>query len=271
MEQQALDRIQSLAAGGGKLVFLTGAGISAESGIPTFRGPEGFWTQGSRVYHPQELATWSAFSADPHLVWPWYLWRRHRCREAMPNAAHHALVAIEQHLGDQFTLVTQNVDGLHTRAGNTANRTYEIHGNIDYMRCVNGCGPKQPIPDLPHISASCSFHPDWAEPLECTPCRAWRRPHVLWFDECYDEATYRFDSTIRAGSEADALIVIGTTGATTLPAHLLQIAQSRSIPIVDINPDDNPFAHAAERSQGGWLKCPATEGLSILAEAIVSA
>ena len=271
MAQAALEVIQAIVSGGGRLVFLTGAGISAESGIPTFRGPEGFWTHGSRVYHPQELATWSAFSADPHLVWPWYLWRRLKCREAEPNAAHHALVEIEHHLGDRFTLVTQNVDGLHTRAGSTPERTYEIHGNIDFMRCVNGCGPRRAIPELPHISASCGFHPDWGEALECTPCRAWRRPHVLWFDECYDEATYRFDSTIRAGSEADALIVIGTTGATTLPAHLLQIAQSRSIPIVDINPDDNPFAHAAERSQGGWLKCPATEGLSILAEAIVSA
>ena len=92
MSDAAIETIGSIVSSGGRLLFLTGAGISAESGIPTFRGPEGFWTQGSRVYHPQELATWSAFSANPQLVWPWYLWRREKCREADPNAAHHALV-----------------------------------------------------------------------------------------------------------------------------------------------------------------------------------
>ena len=271
MPSAAIDIIRSIVASGGRVVFLTGAGISAESGIPTFRGPEGFWTQGSRVYHPQELATWAAFSADPHLVWPWYLWRRQKCREAAPNAAHHALVEIEHRLGDRFTLVTQNVDGLHRRAGSSTERTYEIHGNIDFMRCVRGCGPKRAVPDLPQVSASCSFHPEWADPLECTPCRAWRRPHVLWFDECYDEATYRFDSTVQAGMRANALVVVGTTGATTLPAKLLQIARMRDIPILDVNPDDNPFARAAERSRGGWFAGPATEGLTTLAEAILSA
>ena len=177
---------------------------------------------------------------------------------------------IERRLGDRFTLVTQNVDGLHTRAGSSTKRTYEIHGNIDFMRCVQGCGPRRAVPDLPHVSASCSFHPDWSEPLECTPCRAWLRPHVLWFDECYDEATYRFDSTIRAGAEADALVVVGTTGATTLPAKLLQIAQLRGIPVVDINPDDNPFARVAERSPGGWLRGPATTWLPAIADAVLS-
>ncbi len=270
MSDAAIEAIRSVALSGGRLLVLTGAGISAESGIPTFRGPEGFWTQGSRVYHPQELATWAAFSADPQLVWPWYLWRRQKCRESEPNAAHHALVEIERRLGDRFTLVTQNVDGLHTRAGSSTKRTYEIHGNIDFMRCVQGCGPRRAVPDLPHVSASCSFHPDWSEPLECTPCRAWLRPHVLWFDECYDEATYRFDSTIRAGAEADALVVVGTTGATTLPAKLLQIAQLRGIPVVDINPDDNPFARVAERSPGGWLRGPATTWLPTIADAVLS-
>ena len=271
MSDAAIETIGSIVSSGGRLLFLTGAGISAESGIPTFRGPEGFWTQGSRVYHPQELATWSAFSADPQLVWPWYLWRREKCREAEPNAAHHALVEIEHHLGDRFTLVTQNVDGLHARAGNSAERTYEIHGNIDFMRCVIGDEPKRAVPDLPHISASCGFHPEWAEPLECETCRAWMRPHVLWFDECYDEATYRFDSTIRAGMEADVLIVVGTTGATTLPAKLLQIAQVRGIPVIDINPDDNPFARVAASSQGGWLRGQATEKMAAVASAILSA
>ena len=250
MSDAAIEAIRSVALSGGRLLVLTGAGISAESGIPTFRGPEGFWTQGSRVYHPQELATWAAFSADPQLVWPWYLWRRQTCREAAPNAAHHALVEIERRLGDRFTLVTQNVDGLHTRAGSSTERTYEIHGNIDFMRCVQGCGPRRAVPDLPHISASCSFHPTGQSPSSA--------PHAApGFDRmCCGSmsATTRPPTASTApyarGAEADALVVVGTTGATTLPAKLLQIAQLRGIPVVDINPDDNPFARVAERSPG---------------------
>jgi len=261
--------LRSLADDGGQLLFLTGAGISAESGIPTFRGKEGFWTQGSRVYQPQELATWSAFSRNPQLVWPWYLWRRQRCRIADPNSAHEDLVSLEAHLGDQFLLITQNVDGLHTRAGNSRSRTYEIHGNIDYMRCVKRCGPKRPVPDLPNIHEACRFDASWASALECGPCRAWMRPHVLWFDETYDEANYRFESSIQAGSEADVLVVIGTTGATTLPAHLLHLAVRRRIPIIDINPEPNPFAEAAERSAGAWLQCSASMGIRALRDALM--
>ena len=242
--------LYKIATGGGKIVFLTGAGISAESGIPTFRGPEGFWTVGSRVYQPEELATWSTFSRKPDLVWPWYLWRRQTCREAQPNAAHIALVHIEEMLGNRFTLVTQNVDGLHLRAGNTAERTYEIHGNIDYFRCIRGCGPRKKVPDLPHVGEDAVFHQDWRQPLSCDRCRTWMRPHVLWFDECYDENHYRIDSTVKAMNEADALVVIGTTGATSLPAHMLQMAQSRGVPMYDINPDDNPFARVAARGPG---------------------
>ena len=260
--------LYKIATGGGKIVFLTGAGISAESGIPTFRGPEGFWTVGSRVYQPEELATWSTFSRKPDLVWPWYLWRRQTCREAQPNAAHIALVHIEEMLGNRFTLVTQNVDGLHLRAGNTAERTYEIHGNIDYFRCIRGCGPRKKVPDLPHVGEDAVFHQDWRQPLSCDRCRTWMRPHVLWFDECYDENHYRIDSTVKAMNEADALVVIGTTGATSLPAHMLQMAQSRGVPVYDINPDDNPFARVAARGPGEWLHTTATEGVSLLAQII---
>jgi NAD-dependent deacetylase len=121
-----------------RLVFLTGAGISAESGIPTFRGEEGYWTIGSKVYQPQEMATWSNFSQMPLEVWRWYLYRRAICHHAEPNPAHLALADLEKNFGDGFTLVTQNVDGLHLRAGNSFARTYQIHGNIDYMRPYQG-------------------------------------------------------------------------------------------------------------------------------------
>ncbi|HVV49677.1 MAG TPA: Sir2 family NAD-dependent protein deacetylase, partial [Polyangia bacterium] len=103
--------------GGGPIVFLTGAGISAESGIPTFRGAEGYWRVGSRNYQPTEMAAAAAFARMPEEVWRWYLYRRGVCRAAAPNDAHRALVALERRLGARFLLVTQNVDGLHLRAG----------------------------------------------------------------------------------------------------------------------------------------------------------
>ena len=132
--------------------------------------------------------------------------------------------------------------------------TYEIHGNIDFMRCVQGCGPRRAVPDLPHVSASCSFHPDWSEPLRVHPM-----PRLADHRMCCGSmsATTRPTASTTPYARvqrADALVVVGTTGATTLPAKLLQIAQLRGIPVVDINPDDNPFARVAERSPGGWLR-----------------
>jgi len=129
------------------VVVLTGAGVSAESGIPTFRGPEGYWSVGSEVYHPQEMATHAAFRRMPREVWRWYLYRWSVCRAAAPNPGHHALAELEQGLGERFWLITQNVDGLHLRAGNSAGRTLEIHGNIDYMRRASGGKERLPLPE----------------------------------------------------------------------------------------------------------------------------
>jgi NAD-dependent deacetylase len=254
----------------GNIVVLTGAGVSAESGIPTFRGEEGYWTVGSTVYHPQELATWSAFSQEPTLVWPWYLYRRTMCRGADPNPAHHALTEIESALADRFTLVTQNVDGLHLRAGNSTDRTWEIHGNIDYMRCASACrDDRMPVPELGPVGRGAGFDPTWHEALHCTDCGSWTRPHVLWFDECYDEAWYRYESAQRAAHTADLLVVAGTAGATSLPATMGQIAQRRGIPVIDINPEPNPFSRIAQQSPGDWIQSPATEGFCALAEALL--
>src|SRR5437763_678643 len=155
----------------GTVIALTGAGISAESGIPTFRGKEGYWTVGSREYHPQELATHEAFEAMPSEVWAWYLYRRGVCRAARPNAAHEALARWERVLGDRFALVTQNVDGLHRRAGSA--RAYPIHGDIDDMRCAADCVlDRWPIPD--------DASKDKRDGLVCPRCGGMARPHVLW-------------------------------------------------------------------------------------------
>lgn len=254
----------------GLVVFLSGAGISAESGIPTFRGKEGYWTVGAREYHPQELATHHAFTQIPKEVWSWYLYRRAVCREAQPNAGHHALAQLEQQLGERFLLVTQNVDGLHLRAGNSAARTFEIHGNIDYFRCSeNCCYEHWPLGDgfLPFGKGQ-KLTSEQFDALRCPRCGSMGRPHVLWFDECYDEETYRFESSRAAAHKANALISIGTSGATNLPMQMGRIVSQRGALLVDINPERNPFAEMALESGGVWLRGPASEGLAQIVKAL---
>merc|ERR1740117_1678028 len=118
-----------------KVVVLTGAGVSAESGIPTFRGADGFWTVGSENYRPQEVATWEKFNEMPEELWHWYQYRWDICRKAKPNPGHHAIVELEKLMQSDFMLVTQNIDGLHLEAGSDRHCLYEIHGRIDQMRC----------------------------------------------------------------------------------------------------------------------------------------
>ena len=262
LDEKLLKVLEKARDSSGLIVFLTGAGVSAESGIPTFRGEEGYWTHGSQVYRPEELARWSTFASDPELVWPWYLYRRSICRDADPNPAHMALACIEDELGDRFALITQNVDGLHLRAGNTLQRTWQIHGNIDYMRCSRACNPQLfPMPDIRGVAPGSSFDHAWKAQLSCPMCGSWARPHVLWFDESYDEANYRYHSSRQAAFDACLLVVAGTSGATNLPNMVAEICLSRGTPIIDINPQENTFTSMARRSQGGWLQAPATEGL----------
>lgn len=235
----------------GRVLVLTGAGISAESGIPTFRGSEGYWVVGSRNYVPQEMATREMFERAPAEVWRWYLYRFGTCGGARPNAGHEAIVALERALGDRFALVTQNIDGLHRRAG--SQRVYCIHGDAAWVRCAAECGLG--VVDLPPLV------PRGSEPLTlrerealtCRRCGAWLRPHVLWFDEYYDEAHYRMESALRAAAEADLLLVVGTSGATNLPMQIGQLAFRRGAALVDVNPEPNPFAELAERSADGFF------------------
>ncbi len=246
LESLAADAI----AAPGLIVWLTGAGISAESGVPTFRGEEGYWRVGSRHYHPQELATFAAFSAMPREVWSWYLYRRGVCRAAEPNAAHRALAALEASLRSRFVLVTQNVDGLHLRAGNSLERTYPIHGNIDFMRPVGG-DAIVPIPEgIPvHWPKGRRVTDVEMALLEADGRPA--RPHVLWFDEVYDEAKFRFESSLRAVAQASLLVVVGTTGATNLPMQLGTLAARRGTPLIVINPEPNPFSRLVEQGVPG--------------------
>ena len=265
-------RLAGALSGGGRVVALTGAGVSAESGIPTFRGPEGFWTVGSRVYHPQEMATQAAFRAMPDEVWRWYLYRLGMCRQAQPNAAHLALVDLERALGDRFLLVTQNVDGLHLRAGSTRERTYQIHGNVDFMRCaVSHERELVPMPRLPAMAQDAPLSDEVLALLVCPRCGQRARPHVLWFDEYYDEELYRFESSMRAAARCAVLITIGTSGATNLPSQMVIAARRAGALLVDVNPDEGPFAEAALAGGGLWLAGQATEKVPLLGQAIARA
>ncbi len=248
--------LQDLSTRGGRVLVLTGAGISEESGIPTFRGPEGYWTVGQENYRPEDLATLANFNRLPEDIWGWYLYRRGVCVRAEPNPAHRAFADLEAAVGDRMTLVTQNVDGLHLRAGNTIPRTFQIHGNIQYMRCADSCGA-QPLP----VPAKLTL--DWAKNraigpkdwqlLQCADCHGRTRPHVLWFDECYDEERFRLDSSQDAAATCSILVIVGTSGTTNLPTQIARIAAMRNVPVVVVDKDPSQFAELAQVSTKAYL------------------
>ncbi|RME02253.1 MAG: RNA polymerase subunit sigma [Deltaproteobacteria bacterium] len=252
MEEGLTELLVRFAAKGGRLMVLTGAGISAESGIPTFRGKEGYWRVGSRNYHPQEMATHAMFERHPEAVWRWYLHRREICRQARPNAGHRAVAALERILQDRFLLITQNVDGLHLEAGNTPERTYEIHGNIRFMRCARDCHTGiYPIPDSVRApDPKAPFPAEVREALRCPRCGAMSRPHVLWFDECYDERYYHLESSLEGARCTDFLLIVGTSGATNLPHQITRIARAAGATIVDLNLERNFLTPYATFLQG---------------------
>jgi len=263
--------LEEVRAARGRVVALTGAGISAESGIPTFRGQEGFWTVGSRHYMPQEMATQEMFRRRPDEVWRWYLYRFGVCRGARPNAGHQALAALEAALGARFDLVTQNIDGLHRKAG--SRRVFTIHGDAAWVRCAGECGqPRLDQPDLGPRDASTPFTEADRRALSCPRCGGWLRPHVLWFDECYDEENYSMQSALRAAGRADLLLVVGTSGATNLPMQIGELCWRRGVALVDVNPEENPFAElASHAARGFFARGSAVERLPAIAAALGAA
>jgi len=255
METSKKQLLQRIAKGEGKITILTGAGISAESGIPTFRGPEGYWTVGSEVYHPQEMATFQMFSQIPEEVWKWYLYRMGVCKGAQPNDGHKALVDMENVFKDRFALITQNIDGLHLSAGNSLQRTYQIHGNVFHMRCALECSEEvYPIPETvsPKTKEEQLTAQD-IQALRCPLCGARTRPHVLLFDESYNEHHYHFYSSMALAQETTLLIIVGTAGATNLPNQVAREVYRNNGIIVDINIETNPFSELAQQSQQGFF------------------
>ncbi len=215
------------------------------------------------------MATRQMFQLDPLLVWEWYLYRLGVCFRAKANAGHLAIASMEKSLSNRFTLITQNIDNLHIRAGNSPQRTFQIHGNIGLSRCSQSC-----VPELFKLPASLfsacknqSLSETEQKMLRCHYCKSWLRPHVLWFDECYDEEYFRFDSSMNIAAKTDLLIIVGTSGSTTLPNHVTNLALRNNACIVDINPEDNPFSEIAVNSPGGMVfRRPASEVLRQLAD-----
>ncbi len=210
---QLLQQVRHVAA-------LTGAGISRESGIPTFRGPGGLW----RNFRPEELATPQAFSRDPRLVWEWYDWRRGLISQASPNPGHEALAALEE-LTPDFTLITQNVDGLHALAGSS--RVLEVHGSIWEVRCTT-CGSvkedrRVPMPILPL----------------CNLCGGLLRPNVVWFGEGL--APDVLDAVQRALKQTQVMLVVGTSAVVQPAASFALWARQWGAKLAEINPEPTPL------------------------------
>lgn len=200
------------------VVVLTGSGISADSGVPTFRGAGGLW-QG---HHPEELATPRAFHRDPAQVWGFYDWRRTLLAGCAPNDGHRALVRLEQ-LVPEFTLLTQNVDGLHQAAG--SRDVVELHGNIWRVRCTGGCRGE-------HEDRRAPLPPPL--PPRCT-CKSLLRPAVVWFGEALSRDV--FERAEQASLIADVFLAIGTSGAVEPAASLARLARSTGAIVAEINPD----------------------------------
>ncbi|MCW9066658.1 MAG: NAD-dependent deacylase [Ignavibacteriaceae bacterium] len=208
------------------IVFFTGAGISAESGIPTFRGKEGLWNK----FRPEELASFDAFIKNPELVWEWYNYRRKIVHEAKPNAAHLTIAEMQNHFKD-VTVVTQNVDNLHRRAG--SKKIYELHGNIERNFCIN-CK---------------KFHNeelDFSTGVPKCECGGLLRPDVVWFGEHLPED--QFLGGEKAAIKSDIFFVVGTSVVVYPAAGLIYTAKASGSIIVEINIEATTLSDTANYS-----------------------
>lgn len=204
-----------------RIAVLTGAGVSQESGLKTFRdSQDGLWAK----YKPTDLASPEAFARDPKLVWDWYAWRREAIKGVRPNQGHYALVEMENKF-PEFTLITQNVDGLHRFAG--SKKVLELHGNINLVRC----------------SACRTFADEWDEESEsvpqCKKCNGLLRPDVVWFGEALPKA--ELEAAVEASRSCQVFFSIGTSGVVQPAASLAYAAQNNGAVVVEINAEETPL------------------------------
>lgn len=216
----------TLLCGSSRLAALTGAGVSQESGLRTFRdAQDGLWKQ----YKPEDLASPQAFARDPKLVWDWYAWRREAVKGVRPNPGHYALAEIEKRV-PQFTLITQNVDGLHRMA--ESQNVLELHGNIQRVRC----------------SECYTFAETWDDDSEsvprCAECGGLLRPHVVWFGESLPRD--QLEMAVEAARTCEVFFSIGTSGVVQPAASLAYAARNRGAALVEINLEPTPLTPKAD-------------------------
>ena len=273
-EASLVDHARDLVRAAERVLVLTGAGVSAESGVPTFRGPEGLW----RNYRPEELATPQAFARDPRLVWEWYAWRRAAVARCEPNAAHRALarfalrrdVAAERPRtteadavgGAWARIVTQNVDGLHAAAAHEAAAQLlattareaapdvmgaargpsaavlplELHGSLFRSRCTR-CSSRYAGRDEPVGATSADTLP------RCARCGALLRPDVVWFGEALDQRI--LGAAVSAAERAEVCLVVGTSGVVQPAASLAAVTRDAGGRVIEVNPDETPLTRLA--------------------------
>ena len=213
------------------IAVLTGAGVSAESGVPTFRDAQtGLWSK----FNPQELATREAFARNPKLVWEWYAHRRELVARAQPNAGHYALAQLERRClvserAKKFTLITQNVDGLHERAG--SKNIIELHGNIFRTKCFR------------EDTRAANWFPTDEIPPRCARCGSYLRPDVVWFGEALPRRA--LDESFRAAESCDIFFSIGTSGVVEPAASLPFIALRSDAMVIEVNLEETPLSESA--------------------------
>jgi len=219
---RSIERLAQIISYAQSLVVLTGAGVSAASGVPTFRGTGGLW----REHRPEELATPQAFAADPELVWEFYNWRRDLISRVEPNPAHEAIAALEDRFKD-FVLITQNVDGLHRLAG--SRRMLELHGCIWRTRCTD-----------------CDYITEDRSPLQglprCPDCNGMLRPDVVWFNE----PVTQIQEAARLAAQADVMLVAGTSAVVQPAAGLALVTREAGGKVAVVNLEPTPLSGMAD-------------------------
>lgn len=232
VDEHLITQTATIIHNGKRLTVLTGAGVSKESGVPTFRDAvEGLWAK----YDPQQLATPTAFINNPKLVWDWYEFRREMMRGARPNPGHYALAQLEQRY-PHLQVITQNIDDLHEQAG--SQRVLHLHGRIQRNKCFYNCQGDPTIVDVETL--------DWDRenglPL-CPYCGRWVRPDVVWFGENLPQA--ELAAAVQASEATDVMLVIGTSGLVTPAASMPIYAKQRGATIIEINPDSTALSSLA--------------------------
>ncbi|MCX4390488.1 NAD-dependent deacylase [Micromonospora peucetia] len=251
MGQRMVREAGALLAQAHSVVVLTGAGVSAESGVPTFRDAlTGLW----RSFDAQRLATPEAFRDDPALVWGWYEWRRATVRQARPNAGHLAVAAIEARV-PSGVVVTQNVDDLHERAGSVA--PIHLHGSLFAPRC-SACAHPAPVPDEVAEEPGDGRR---VVPPRCARCAGLVRPGVVWFGEALPAMA--LEAAVEAASTCDLLVTVGTSGLVYPAAEIPQVAARSGATVMQVNPEQTPLDAVADVN----LRGPAAQVLPALVQA----